>query len=76
MTSLGHPKRFQSEGALNLVCNLLGWSAPVLAERMRRRRSPRRSRRRGVHAVRILPLLRVGAAVGGLRPLKVLKNVI
>jgi hypothetical protein len=30
MASLGHPERFQSEGALNLVRNLLGWSAPVL----------------------------------------------
>jgi hypothetical protein len=24
MTSLGHPKRFQSKGALNLVRNMLG----------------------------------------------------
>jgi hypothetical protein len=35
MTSLGHPERFQSEGALNLVRNLLGWSAPVHARRIR-----------------------------------------
>jgi hypothetical protein len=34
MTSLGHPERFQSEGALNLVCHLLGWSAPVHAKRI------------------------------------------
>jgi hypothetical protein len=27
MASLVHPKRFQSKGALNLVRNLLGWSA-------------------------------------------------
>jgi hypothetical protein len=35
MASLVHPERFQSEGALNLVRNLLGWSAPALAERIR-----------------------------------------
>jgi hypothetical protein len=35
MTSLGHPERFQSKGALNLVRNLLGWSAPVHAGRIR-----------------------------------------
>jgi hypothetical protein len=29
MTSLGHLERFQSEGALNLVRHLLGWSAPM-----------------------------------------------
>jgi hypothetical protein len=42
---------------------------------LRRRHSPRRSRRRGVHVVRLLPLLRVGTtdltflhvAVGGAR---------
>jgi hypothetical protein len=32
MASLGHPDRFQSEEALNLVRGLLGWSAPGLAE--------------------------------------------
>jgi hypothetical protein len=31
MTSLGHPEHFQSEGALNLVRNLLRWCAPVHA---------------------------------------------
>jgi hypothetical protein len=31
MASLGHPERFQSEGALNLVRNLLGWRVLVLA---------------------------------------------
>jgi hypothetical protein len=35
MASLGHPERFQTEGALNLVCNLLEWSASVLAGRIR-----------------------------------------
>jgi hypothetical protein len=35
MASLGHPYRFQSEAALNLVCGLFGWSAPGLAERIR-----------------------------------------
>jgi hypothetical protein len=35
MTSLGHPDRFQSEEALNLVRDLLGWSAPGLAGRIR-----------------------------------------
>jgi hypothetical protein len=35
MTSLGHPDRFQSEEALNLVHDLLGWSAPRLAGRIR-----------------------------------------
>jgi hypothetical protein len=34
MASLGHPECFQSEGALNLVCNLLGWSTPVHAGRI------------------------------------------
>jgi hypothetical protein len=34
MASLVHPERFQSEGALNLVCNLLGWSVPVFAGRI------------------------------------------
>ena len=34
MALLGHPERFQSKGALNLVRNLLGWSAPVLAGRI------------------------------------------
>jgi hypothetical protein len=29
MASLVHPERFQYEGALNLVRNLLGWSAPA-----------------------------------------------
>jgi hypothetical protein len=40
MTSLGHPERFQSEGALNLVRNLLGWSAPVHAGRIRAGATP------------------------------------
>jgi hypothetical protein len=35
MASLGHPDRFQSEEALNLVRGLLGWSAPRLAGRIR-----------------------------------------
>ena len=35
MTSLGHPDRFQSEAALNLVRGLLGWSVPGLAGRIR-----------------------------------------
>jgi hypothetical protein len=34
MTSLGHLEHFQSEGALNLVRNLLGWSRLVLAGRI------------------------------------------
>jgi hypothetical protein len=34
MTSLGHPDRFQSEEALNLVRGLLRWSAPGLAGRI------------------------------------------
>jgi hypothetical protein len=34
MASLVHPERFQSEGALNLVRNLLGWSALAFAERI------------------------------------------
>jgi hypothetical protein len=34
MTSLGHPERFQSEGALSLVRHLLGWSASVHAGRI------------------------------------------
>jgi hypothetical protein len=35
MASLVHPERFQSEGALNLVRNLLGWSAPAFTGRIR-----------------------------------------
>jgi hypothetical protein len=35
MASLGHPSRFQSKEALNLVRGLLGWSAPGLAGRIR-----------------------------------------
>jgi hypothetical protein len=34
MASLGHPERFQYEGALNLVRGLLGWSAQGLAGRI------------------------------------------
>jgi hypothetical protein len=34
MDSLGHPDRFQSEVALNLMRGLLGWSAPGLARRI------------------------------------------
>jgi hypothetical protein len=35
MASLGHPDRFQSKAALNLVRGLLGWSVPGLAGRIR-----------------------------------------
>jgi hypothetical protein len=35
MTLLVRPDRFQSEVALNLVRNLLGWGTPVLAGRIR-----------------------------------------
>jgi hypothetical protein len=34
MASLIHPERFQSEGALNLVRNLLGWSVAAFAGRI------------------------------------------
>jgi hypothetical protein len=34
MASLVHPERFQSEVVLNLVRNLLGWSAPAFAGRI------------------------------------------
>ena len=34
MASLVHPERFQSEVALNLVRNLLGWSAPAFVGRI------------------------------------------
>jgi hypothetical protein len=40
MTSLGHLEHFQSEGALNLVRNLLGWSRLVLAGRIRAGTTP------------------------------------
>jgi hypothetical protein len=40
MTCLGHPECFQSEGALNLVRNLLRWSAPVLVRRIRAGAAP------------------------------------
>jgi hypothetical protein len=47
MASLGHPDRFQSEGELNLVRGLLGWSTPGLAGRIRARARWKDSRRRG-----------------------------
>jgi hypothetical protein len=40
MASLGHPDRFQSEEALNLVRGLLGWSAPGLTGRIRAGAAP------------------------------------
>ena len=40
MASLGHPDRFQSEEALNLVRNLLGWGAPAFAGRIRAGATP------------------------------------
>jgi hypothetical protein len=40
MASLGHPDRFQSKEALNLVRGLLEWSAPGLAERIRAGAAP------------------------------------
>jgi hypothetical protein len=40
MASLGHPDRFQSKEALNLVRDLLGWSAPGLARRIRASAAP------------------------------------
>jgi hypothetical protein len=40
MASLVHPEHFQSEGALNLVCNLLGWSAPTFVGRIRAGATP------------------------------------
>jgi hypothetical protein len=40
MASLGHPDRFQTEVALNLVRGLLGWSAPGLTGRIRAGAAP------------------------------------
>jgi hypothetical protein len=40
MASLGHPDRFQFEAALNLVRDLLGWSAPAYAARIRAGAAP------------------------------------
>jgi hypothetical protein len=40
MASLAHLERFQSEGALNLVRNLLGWGVPAFAGRIRIGASP------------------------------------
>jgi hypothetical protein len=40
MASLVHPECFQSEGALNLVRNLLGWSAPAFTGRIRAGATP------------------------------------
>jgi hypothetical protein len=40
MASLVHPECFQSEVALNLVRNLLGWGAPAFAGRIRAGASP------------------------------------
>ena len=40
MASLAHLERFQSEVALNLVGNLLGWGAPAFAGRIRAGATP------------------------------------
>jgi hypothetical protein len=40
MASLGHPNRFQSEEALNLVRGLLEWSAPGFTGRIRASAAP------------------------------------
>jgi hypothetical protein len=40
MALLGHLERFQSEEALNLVHNLLGWGAPVLVGRIHASATP------------------------------------
>jgi hypothetical protein len=40
MASLVHLERFQSEGALNMVRNLLGWGAPAMAGWIRANFSP------------------------------------
>jgi hypothetical protein len=40
MASLVHPERFQSEVALNLMRNLLGWSASAFAGRIRAGTTP------------------------------------
>jgi hypothetical protein len=40
LPSLGHPDRFQSEVALNLVCVLLGWSTPGLTGKIRAGAAP------------------------------------
>jgi hypothetical protein len=40
MASLVHPECFQSEGTLNLVRNLLGWSAPAFVGRIRAGATP------------------------------------
>jgi hypothetical protein len=40
MASLAHLERFQSEVALNLVHNPLGWSAPAFAKRIRAGATP------------------------------------
>jgi hypothetical protein len=40
MASLVHPERFQSEGTLNLVRNLLGWSASAFAGSIRAGATP------------------------------------
>jgi hypothetical protein len=40
MASLVHPERIQSKGALNLVRNLLGWSALAFAGRIRAGATP------------------------------------
>jgi hypothetical protein len=40
MAMLVRPERYQSEVALNLVRNLLGWSAPAFARRIRAGATP------------------------------------
>jgi hypothetical protein len=59
MASLGHPERFQSEGALNLVRSLLGWSSP---EESAPAPLPSAISPLGIRVVRLLHLLQVGAA--------------
>jgi hypothetical protein len=40
MASLAHPEHFQSEGALNLVRHMLGWSMPAFVGRIRTGATP------------------------------------
>jgi hypothetical protein len=40
MATLVRPERYQSEVALNLLCNMLEWSAPTFARRIRAGATP------------------------------------
>ena len=43
MSSLGRPRRYESQEGLDAVCRMLGWTTPELAERIQAGRLPLRN---------------------------------